>query len=34
METEYNVKKIEQKPAIFISTPSRKTLLGITDNMG
>ena len=34
METGYIVKKIEQKMAIFIATPSSKTLLGINDNMG
>ena len=33
METGYNLKKIEQKTAIFISTPSWKILIGITDNM-
>ena len=34
MEIGDSVKKIEQKTAIFIATPSWKTLLGITDNMG
>ena len=34
MEIGYNVKKIEQKTAIFMATLSWKILLGITDNIG
>ena len=28
------MKKIQQKTTIFIATPSWKTFIGITDNMG